>query len=269
MKTTLFMKKCLCIALSLSFLFTLSACITVKNTYTDNETYAEHDTSPEEEMYAENDVFFTKTEDGRLISPSGTEYVHLANEGFLYYFGDLTFLGGVEGETKESQHLGFSYQTGLFSISTDESHNILVRRSPNNEWFSIYRKATLAPFDYSVDNCVRLEFVIEDGYLERDEAHMTCGSGLTNKTEIATFLTAVRAQQNPRDAGLYDMITKPDGMLRNCYVYGVVYGFFEEEPNIVVRMVITSYNDLAYSIQIEGQEYVLPDEWLQRLQKAS
>jgi hypothetical protein len=55
-------------------------------------------------------------------------------------------------------------------------------------------------------------------------------------------------------------------MLENCYVYGVIYGFFEEESNIVIRMDITSYNDLAYSVSIEGKDYVLPTEWLQKLE---
>ncbi|MBQ8395763.1 MAG: hypothetical protein IJX54_02055, partial [Oscillospiraceae bacterium] len=59
--------------------------------------------------------------------------------------------------------------------------------------------------------------------------------------------------------------TKPNGLLENCYGYGVVYGFFEEEPNLAVRLYVTSYNDLAYSIDFGFEEYVLPEEWLERL----
>ncbi|MBP3412322.1 MAG: hypothetical protein J6K89_03605 [Oscillospiraceae bacterium] len=33
-------------------------------------------------------------------------------------------------------------------------------------------------------------------------------------------------------------------------------------------MNITSYNDLAYSIEMEGNEYVLPEAWLHTLQGA-
>jgi len=61
------------------------------------------------------------------------------------------------------------------------------------------------------------------------------------------------------------LVKQPDGMLENCYIYGVLYGFFAEEPNLAVRMEITSYNDLAYSISIEEKEYALPAEWLERL----
>jgi hypothetical protein len=55
-------------------------------------------------------------------------------------------------------------------------------------------------------------------------------------------------------------------MLENCYVYGVIYGFFDDEPNLALQMEILSFNDLAYSISIEGEEYVLPAEWLQKLE---
>ena len=72
-------------------------------------------------------------------------------------------------------------------------------------------------------------------------------------------------QQDTREAGLYDLIEKPDGTLENCYLYGVIYGFFEEEPNLALRMEVTSYNDMAYSINMDDNEYVLPPEWLQKL----
>lgn len=244
MRMACFMKKSLCTVLSITILFALSACTT------------------------KNDVF-TQTEDGKLISVSGVEYEHLANEGFLYYSGDLVFQGSVKEEEETSQHLGVSYQTGLFSIKNDETKNILIRHSPNSEWFRIYRKASLPPFDFSVDNCIRLELVLRTGNIESDGNHTTCGDGITSKLEIAQFLSDVRSQMDPREAGLYDLITKPDGILENCYLCGVIYGFFEDEPNLVIRMNITSYNDLAYSVSIEGNEYVLPTTWIERLQNHS
>ena len=39
---------------------------------------------------------------------------------------------------------------------------------------------------------------------------------------------------------------QPDGSFENCYVYAVIYGYFEEEPDLVIRMQVWSYNDLAY-----------------------
>ena len=207
---------------------------------------------------------FTENKNGNIVSNSGVEYTHLANEGVLYYLGDLDFIGSIQGE-ETSQHLGLSYQTGMFAIKDADNDNILIRRAPNNEWFSIYRKASLPSFDFAVDNCIRFEFVSGIGNTENDVTHTTCDDGIVVASEIAEFLSDVRSQKDPREAGLYDLIKKPDGMLENCYVYGVVYGFFEEEPNLAVRMDITSYNDLAYSISIEGKEYVLPAEWLQKL----
>lgn len=209
---------------------------------------------------------FTKNENGNIVSNSGVEYTLLANEGLLYYLGDLDFIGSIQGEEKSSQHLGLSYQTGMFAIKDTNNDNILIRRAPDNERFSIYRKASLPSFDFAVDNCIRFKFVSGIGNTEIDVTQTTCDNGIVETSEIAEFLSDVRSQKDPREAGLYDLIKKPDGMMENCYVYGVVYGFFEEEPNLAVRMDITSYNDLAYSISIDGKEYVLPTEWLQKVE---
>jgi len=213
-----------------------------------------------------NNNAFKINENNNIVSNSGVEYALLANEGVLYYLGDLEFVGSIKGEEKTSQHLGMSYQTGMFSIKDADNDNILIRRAPNNEWCAIYRKASLPNFDFSVDNCIRLEFVSGIGNIEEDAVHTTCGDGITDQSEISTFLSEIRMQQDSDEAGLYDLIRKPDGMLENCYVYGVIYGFFDDEPNLASRMEILSFNDLAYSISIEGEEYVLPAEWLHKLE---
>ena len=211
---------------------------------------------------------FTQKQNKNLLDASGTEYTFLANEGVLYYLGDIRFEGSVKGEKKISSHLGLPYKTGLFSIKNSDSDNILIRRLPNNEWCSIYRKTSLPPLDFSVDNCSRIELVSGIGSTSEDVVHTTCGDGICNKSDIKQFLSDIRSQKSPTQAGLYDLIKKPDGMLENCYVYAVLYGFFEEEPNLVVRMEIKSYNDLAYSISVEEKEYVLPEKWLERLENS-
>ena len=160
MKIEHFIKKGLCAVFSISIFFAFSAC---------TET---------------NDVY-TETENGNVVSVSGTEYKYLAMEGRLYYFGDLIFQGSIKGEEKMTLHLGDSYQIGLFSIKNDETNNILIRRFPNNEWFGIYRKTSLPPFDFSVDNCTRLELVLGTGNIENDEIHTTCSDGISSKSEIA------------------------------------------------------------------------------------
>lgn len=208
---------------------------------------------------------FKTDEDGNLISAEGVVYSHLANEGILYYFGELESVGHVRGEVKVSQHLDAMFQTGIFAIKGDANRDVLIRRRPNSEWCSIYRKASLPALDYSVDNCVRLEFVIGIGDVENDAVHTSCGEGMTIPSEIAAFLSEVQSQKSPKEAGLYDLVRKPDGQLENCYVCGVIYGFLAEEPNVAIRMTVTSYNDLAYSVSIEGKDYVLSDSWLQML----
>ena len=198
---------------------------------------------------------------GNVILPSGEEYAFLCNEGILYYFGELEHQGYFFGEEKELQHMGLGDPTGMYSLSTTD--DIMIRIHPYSEWHAIYRKASLPEFDMTIDNCIRLEFV-DEGY-PRDASHLTCGEGITDPEVISEFLTDIRSQPDPDEAGLYDMITKPNGLLENCYGYGVVYGFFEEEPNLAVRLYVTSYNDLAYSIDFGFEEYVLPEEWLERL----
>ena len=210
---------------------------------------------------------FTRNENGNLVGTSNIEYSHLANEGFLYYFGELEFVGSVSGEEKESQHLALVYQTGMFSIKGGNG-NILIRHAPDNEWCSIYRKASLPEFDFSIDNCIRLEYLEGKENNERDIAHSYCGDGITDKKVISAFLSEVRAQPTPEEAGLYDLVRKENGMLENCYINSSVYAFFAEEPNLAVMMQITSYNDLAHSIVIEGKEYVLPEEWFSKLKNS-
>lgn len=246
------MKKAICLTLTLLML--LCGCSH------DSSSTNPHTDTPS------SDRTFTWSKDGKIVSESGIEYALLAVEGNLYYLGELEFVGSVQGEEKTSQHLGYTYQTGMFAIQGAENDDILVRRSPNNEWCSIYRKASLPSFNFSVDNCVRLELVIDDGYLDNDIIHANCGDGIVDTLEIAKFLSGIRSQKDPKEAGLYDLIKKPNGTLDNCYWYGVIFAFFEEEPNVAIRMEIYSYNDLGYSVTIEGKEYVLPTELLQKLE---
>ena len=211
------------------------------------------------------ETVFTKTENGNLISASGIEYAFLANEDTLYYLGNLEFAGSVYGEENTSTHLGVPYQTGMFAIDGAGTDNILIRYFPDDEWFAVYRKTSLSDFKISTDNCIRFEFIPGMGLPDESAIHISCGNGITDPFEISTFLSEIRMQQDPREAGLYDLIEKPDGTLENCYLYGVIYGFFEEEPNLALRMEVTSYNDMAYSINMDDNEYVLPPEWLQKL----
>lgn len=244
MKKQQFLKSCLCLLLLTSTLFTFFACTS-------------------------KDPLFERAENENFIAPDGTEYTFLAGEWEGYYFsGETVFQGRVKGESKTLDHLDLDLPTGFFAAKGDEDKDVLLRRSPNNEWCSIYRKASLPAFDISADNCARLELVLgnnADTYGQK-EAHAACGEGVTDRAEIAEILSEIRAQKSPKDAGLYELIRKPDGFLENCYVCGVVFGFFEEEPGVVLIMQVTSFNDLAYSITVDGKEYVLPEKVLQKLQ---
>ena len=129
---------------------------------------------------------------GNIVSASGVEYAYLANEMELCYLGELEFVNSIQGEKKASQHLGSSYQTGMFAIKDADNDNLLIRNVPDNEWSGIYRKTSLPSFDFSVDNCVRLEFVSAIRNTENDAIHATCGEGIIDTSEIAKFLSWYR-----------------------------------------------------------------------------
>lgn len=66
------------------------------------------------------------------------------------------------------------------------------------------------------------------------------------------------------------MVKTPNGMLENCYVLGIVYGYFKDEPSLAIPFNVTSFNDEAFSICLDGtEEYVLPDKWLSELAKTN
>lgn len=211
---------------------------------------------------------FVENENGDLVRKDGEVYEFLAFEGTsrLSYVGSLEFVGSVKGEKKTSQHLLSTYQTGLFSIKESGSDNILIRKEPDNEWYSIYRNKSLPEVDFTVDNCDRLEFVRAIYFFDEQSAeHMSCGEGITDPEEIKTFLANIRAQQDAESAKLRDLVKQPDGRYEKCARYASILGYFDDEPYLVYQMAITSYNDLAFSIGLDKTDYVFPEEWFEKL----
>ena len=217
-------------------------------------------------FHKEGQNSFTETADGIIVDASGIEYTYLPPENWLSIrelpFDNRIFEGSIAGEPDTLNHMGFAIPTGMYSIRGDRTFDILIRYRYDSEWYSIYRKSSLPPLDFSIDNLSRLVFV--DSYLSEVFAHIF-GNTIADPQEIAEFLSDVCSQQTPKEAGLYDMILQPNGLLENCYKCGIIYGSFEEEPNLFIQMDVTSYNDLAYSVSIKGREYVLPEKWVKRL----
>ena len=219
--------------------------------------------TPEPTPEPEATARFTERDSDILISPDGTEYTFLANEGILDWLGELAFVAYVEGEPEKDF---MSMQTGVFSIEADPTDHLLIRKWPDSEWNSIYRKASLPDFAFSIENCSRLEFIPYTEMRSANDKHVRCGAGITDPAEIAEFLSTVRAQKSAEEADLYRFVGKPGGPYTNCYLAGAVFGFFEEEPYLAVRLMVTSYNDMAYSVYLDGVYHVLPEEWFLRLQ---
>ena len=212
---------------------------------------------------------FTVAENGNLISPNGVEYKFLAREGELGFLGEIEFVASVKGEKKTSMHLGNEYETGMFSLKSAENDNILIRYQPNNEFYTIYRKASLPEFDFSTDNIIRLEYVTKDSYAGAypNPAHATCGKGLVGKEEVAKFFAEIKKQPTSFEARLYELVRVPgsNGRLENCYVNYNLQGYYEDEPLLVRKFSIRNFNNIAYAIGYDGAERVLPEEMLQKV----
>ncbi|MBR5774345.1 MAG: hypothetical protein IKY44_05775, partial [Clostridia bacterium] len=81
------------------------------------------------------------------------------------------------------------------------------------------------------------------------------------------FLNEIKGGQRAKEAGLYDLVRQPNGMLKNCYVYGYICGVIQDDVNIVIPMTVTSFDDKAYSVTIDDVEYVLQQKWLDIFEK--
>jgi hypothetical protein len=205
---------------------------------------------------------------GNIIAPDGTEYIFFASEGFFITFGERKLLGKIAGERTKLYHLGGSWETGMYSCD-DANLDILYRIEPDSEWGSYYRKASLPVIDLRIENCVRLEFIRQRKFFENnispERSHIFCNDGIKTIDEINLFIKELKNQKSPQEAGLYDMITKENGMLENCYLLGYIYGYFDNVTNMAINFTVWSFNDLAYSVDTNFGRYVLSLEWLERL----
>ncbi len=205
-----------------------------------------------------NNVEFTETENKTIVTTDGTEYTFVGNEGRVWCFGEWEFIGHVKGEKKTFVHLTNKIKTGMYSVNG--SKDVLVRYFPNNEFSAIYVKSELLKTEVNLDSCIRFEFI--KGSLFNNAETTLSKKGIT---ECEQFLDEIKNGQNAKEAGLYDLVKQPDGMLKNCYVYGYVCGVIQEDINIVIPLEVMSFDDKAYSIKIDDIEYALSQEWLDKL----
>ena len=206
----------------------------------------------------ENSVKFSGTENKTILASDGTEYTFVGFEGSVACLGELDFIGHVKGEQKSFTHLTESIQTGMYSVSGKD--DVLVRYFPNNEFAGIYVKSELLETEVALDRCIRFSFV-EYSSLYNAKT-MIPQKGIT---ECQQFLDEIKSGQTAEEAGLYDLVRQPDGMLKNSYVYGYICGVIQEDLNLVIPLTVWSFDDKAYSIEIDGVKYVLPEEWINKL----
>ena len=205
-----------------------------------------------------NNVEFTETENKTIVSTDGTEYTFVGNECRVWCFGEWEFIGHVKGEKMTFVHLTNEIKTGMYSVN--DSQDVLVRYFPDNEFASMYVKSELLKKEVALDNCIRFEFV--KGSLFNDNTTTISKIGIT---ECEQFLNEIKSGKKAKDARLYDLVKQPDGMLKNCYVYGYVCGVLQEDVNLVIPLEVMSFDDKAYSIRIDDIEYILPQEWVDKL----
>ncbi len=204
-----------------------------------------------------NNAMFTEAENKTVVSADGTEYAFVGTEGRVWCLGEWDFIGHIKGEKKAFVHLTNIIKTGMYSVN--DSQDVLVRYFPDNEFAAIYVRSELLKTEITLNNCIRFGF-IKGPLFSKEETLLSKGT-----TECAQFLNEIKNGQEAKDAGLYDLVRQPNGMLKNCYVYGYACGIIQEDINIVIPLEIMSFDDKAYSIRIDYKEYVLPQEWMDKL----
>jgi len=199
-----------------------------------------------------NNVRFKESDNKTIIAKDGTEYSFIGFEGHFWCFGQREFIGHVKGEKRQFVHLTNTIQTGMYSVNGKQ--DVLIRYFPDNEFSAIYVKSDLLKTEVTLENCIRFEFV-------KDSSFYDDKTKLSNKgiTECEQFLDEIKNGQTAKDAGLYDLV---DGWIP---VAGYVCGIIQEDINIVIPLEVLSFDDKAYSIKIDGVEYVLPEEWVTKL----
>lgn len=205
-----------------------------------------------------NDIGFRETQNKTIVSNDGTEYTFVGNEGSVCCLGEQEFVGHVAGEKKSFVLLDDVVKTGMYSVNGGQ--DVLVRLFPDNEFTAIYVKSDLLKKEVAFGNCTRFAF-IEFSAWDNAEAILS----VEGIAECEQFLLDIKSGQKAEEAGLYDLVRQPDGMLKNCYVYGYVCGIVQDNLNIVIPLKVTSFDDKAYSIVIDDVEYVLAEEWVNRL----
>lgn len=262
----------LCVLLSVSTLFLFSACSPVQpidKNITSSSEISDNLILNSDISSNKSALVFTENDNYNLISPDGIEYYQLANEEFcdLSYIGELEFFASVEGEVPFSEHLDSYYRTGLFSIKTDETKDILIRYSPANEWYSIYRKVSLPKNEFKLENCTRLEMIFDIAYGTDHSKHALCNYGITDKSEIKKFISDVHSQKFTYTEDSNNSTKSNNDWI--AYEGCKIFGTFENEPYLVISMTVCNYDNQTYSIMMDNEEYLLPDKWYEKLKNAS
>lgn len=116
-----------------------------------------------------DNVEFTEIENKTILATDGTEYTFVGNEGRVWCFGELEFIGHVKGEKKTFVHLTNKIKTGMYSVN--DSKDVLVRYFPDNEFSAVYVKSELLKTEVSLDNCIRFEFVKGSLFNDKIRSH--------------------------------------------------------------------------------------------------
>lgn len=200
-------------------------------------------------------VLFTEADNKTVVSNDGTEYIYVGSEVQVCSFGELDFLGHIKGEKKSFVHLATEIKTGMYAVGGEQ--DVLVRYFPDNEFFAVYVKSDLLTTEVALENCIGFDLV-KAPHFDNSEAIVLCDEA----AECQAFLQELQSAEKAKEAGLYDLVKQPDGSLKNCYLYGWICGVIQEDLNLFIRLDVTSYDDQAYSVRIDAEEYVLSSEWI-------
>jgi hypothetical protein len=205
---------------------------------------------------------------GNIISPDGTIYTFLANEGKYAVFGEKTFISHIRWQPRKLRHLGGNINTGVYSINHDPNLTVLYRIKFYSEWSELYIKRELSSNKYEMENISSIKFVGSGstfpGYYRANPKYLV-DTGLNNNETIIFFeylnnneIFDYEIRNNHRNP--FNIMDRNNGFI------GFLYGFFDDIPNIAIDGTIWLNNaDGLYYLVMDRRMFLLNNEWLRKL----
>jgi hypothetical protein len=206
---------------------------------------------------------------GNIISPNGTKYTFLSNEGKYIVFGEKAFISHIRWQPRKLRHGDGNTNTGVYSINNDPDLIILYRIKFNSEWAELYIKNELSVNNYEINNFNSIKFADTGntfvGYYRANTKYLNKNIGLYNINEIKEFIEYLNNNEI-FDYEIRSIQRNPFNIMdQNKGFIGYIYGFFNDIPNIAIGGTIWLSDDELYYLIMDRRMFLMNSEWLKKL----